>query len=104
MTEFKVLRWGVGSKDLGTYDIIPYFTALLDKNPEAYKDKDSLKKFILSEARYMFWGRCEWEILVSPWPESKKNEKIDVYYQIEMNINVIVDLIWNDKFKTQSSK
>lgn len=66
------------------------------------KSKDELKRLVELELRDMFWCRCEWEVVVCDWPyrddgliKSARPYKIDVYDQIEPNLPVIVDLVWN---------
>ncbi len=98
------------------------------KMPETFEE---FRRFVLSASHYMFWGKCEYEVIVHGWPPSvkevemsvpddvhrlaetaldkeyrywrdrgnrckviargceEKDEKIDVYDQIEANINVI---------------
>ena len=84
---------------------------------------------------YMFWARCEWEMLIGSWPYGSKNindqmkvfmseerdldkyndridfdniitsdmEKIDVHRQIEMNLSLIVDILY-DEFKLNKTE
>jgi hypothetical protein len=40
----------------------------------------------------MYWSRCEWEIIISDWPNQQVQKKVDVHQQIMMNIEVITDL------------
>ena len=50
--------------------------------------------------RYMFWSKCEYEIILSPWPPytndkgeevilPKRSRKIDIYEQCMMNFDII---------------
>lgn len=60
------------------------------------KDKKDLKKFVNSHFMYHYWSKCEWEYIASDWPPKKDNRevKIDVYQQLKPNIDLIVDIIW----------
>ena len=125
------------------YDVLPYFrdrwkdkkdwdsetkAEIKEKNRPDNKRKAFLKKWIIDKARYMFWARCEYEMLLAPWPfgsyrinQDLKNfltpdfniedysqnnafyniiiqdmKKIDVYEQIMMNIDVVVDILWEE--------
>lgn len=59
-------------------------------------DKNSMRDFILKEAHHIWWSRCEYEILILDWPCQKTTTKIDVYDQVEMNIDVITDILFNE--------
>lgn len=54
-----------------------------------YKD---LKSAVTSEMRYRYWCKAEHEMLVSDlWNDGE--EKIDVWYQIELNIDRICEYV-----------
>lgn len=81
-------------KEVEHYDIMPQLLAIYKK---LKKDKrpvtvEEVKKFIISEARYLWWAKCEWEIIVTDWPCQNIEKKIDVYEQIMMNIDIVVDI------------
>ena len=64
------------------------------------RTKEQLEKFIKQELSYHFWGKCEWEFVVIDWPyrdtiDKSRPVKIDVFEQLEPNISVITDLVWN---------
>ena len=64
------------------------------------RTKEQLEEFIKLELRYHFWGKCEWEFVVIDWPhrdtiDESRPVKIDVFEQLEPNISVITDLVWN---------
>ena len=93
---YKVISWNFNHDDIEYYDIMPF---LIDSYKKIKKNKpktfDEIKEFIINESRYRFWSRCEYEIAVggihSKHPENF--EKIDAYYQLEMNLDHIVDYI-----------
>ena len=140
LKKFKVLTFSNGK--IREYDILPYFR---DSWKEKYnkeekekiktakyqaKRKALFKQWVRGRSLYMFWARCEWEMLIGSWPYGSKNindqmkefmsegrnlddyhnsivldniitsdmEKIDVHRQIEMNLNLIVDILY-DEFK-----
>ena len=77
------------------------------KNPDEwwkYPETDTeIKEWVIKELKYMFWGKCEYEMILSPWPyrhledgtpilKSGEYKKIDVFEQAEMNIDLIVRL------------
>lgn len=67
-----------------------------DIDANKYDILDSRSKFIKrlrSELMYRYWGKCEWEFVCSNWSGKEFEQKIDVWYQLAPNIEVIADLI-----------
>ena len=138
LKKFKVLTFSNGK--IREYDILPYFR---DSWKEKYnkeekekikaakskaRRKELFKQWVRGRSLYMFWARCEWEMLIGSWPYGSKNineqmkwfmseerdldkyndslildniitsdmQKIDVHRQIEMNIDIIVDILYNE--------
>lgn len=98
---FNVLIWDVNHDELIYYDVIPYLlrqyneTKKMGSYKETPKTREEFKEFIKKEAMYQWWSRCEYEILVSDWPKHDKEIKMDVYYQVLMNLDIITDIIIN---------
>lgn len=113
---YNVINWNFNSDDIEVYDIMPYLVSCwkeekkrkhkiwnyvfdheLKANPNMKKPDDTVmpqtfeefKMFILREARHQYWARCEYEVIVTGWPQQKNDKKIDIFYQIEKNIDVI---------------
>ena len=64
------------------------------------RTKEQLQQFIESEFRYHFWAKCEWEFIAIDWPhrdtiDASHPVKIDVFDQLEPNIPVITDIVWD---------
>ena len=64
------------------------------------RTKEQLQEYIEDHLRSMFWSRCEWEMVGIDWPYRKTIEdsrpiKFDVWDQLEPNISVITDLVWD---------
>ena len=75
---------------------------ILDKkwNQVPVRTKEQLQKFIEGVFKYHYWAKCEWEFIAIDWPyrdtiEKSRPVKIDVFAQLEPNIPVITDLVWN---------
>lgn len=101
------------------YDIIPYLIDQYNKSKNKPKIFNDFKEFVEQESRYQWWARCEYEIVLGPWPyitspserHDKKGEddieawkkhwnkhlesckKIDIYWQIMMNLDTITNLV-----------
>ena len=119
MKEFNVIVYNINSKEFKSYNIIPYLVSRYNKKEKKPKTFDEFKEFIKNESMYQWWSRCEYEIILSPWPyvsspserydkkgendieawkehwkkHLKECEKIDVHYQVMMNIDVITALL-----------
>ena len=102
MNTFKVLCWNITRDEHEFYDVLPYFqrelSSLIKKRRIRKKDVtlEWLKNFVQKEAKYMFWSRCEYEIIVSGWPCQKNEEKLDVYDQIEANLDSVTKLLYEN--------
>ena len=97
---YYVLNWDDNKHTVENYNIMPYlideWKALKPKQRrETLMDFDKVKDFILKKSMYQFWARCQYEIIISDWPCLKYKEKIDIYRQIEMNIDIIVNHFLN---------
>lgn len=108
MKEFNVLIWDFNKDIVGPYDVMPYFRDAYAKRVDDYKQYgddayfkvpktyNEVKDFIIDEARYRFWGRCEYEFIMHGWPVRKNDYKIDVYEQLMMNIDIIAEMFYNE--------
>src|SRR5574344_683962 len=107
MPVFYTLTWDMNRGEVENYDIMPYLVSAW-KEDKARKHKiwfkssdddtkepttvEEWKKAILAASRYQFWARCEYEIIISEWPTEKHRVKLDVFDQINANIDVITKL------------
>ena len=59
------------------------------------KNREDLKQYLKSECMYHYWSKCEFETIVTSWPPRKNEEgtKIDVWDQIEPNLDRLTDYI-----------
>lgn len=103
---FNVINYDHNRKEFIYYDIIPYFENQYNKLPKSKrpKTKEEWKEFVTIEGKSQFWSRCQYEIIISDWPSENTSKKIDVWEQIEMNLELIIDLIIDSilhKFETK---
>lgn len=54
--------------------------------------RDFLEERLRSECHYYFWGKCEYEVVISGWPNENIQKKIDVYEQLEANWDIFKEL------------
>lgn len=74
------------------YNIFPFLKNRFEETEEKPKTFEEVKEFIDNWSKYQWWSRCEYEIILSDWPNEKVSEKWDVYRQIELNLNIITKL------------
>lgn len=101
MKSFNVLTWDFNGKDLTITDVLPYFR---DEYKRAKKNErpqtiNEWKEFIKRRGMCRYWSRCEYEIIVSPWPAQNKSVKIDVWDQINSNIDIIAEILYGEHIK-----
>lgn len=101
LKKFFNLTWNVYIFDMNTNELKEYNifkhgnflkSVLKDAEEEYGEDLPDYEKFkerVRKELRYYFWSKCEWELIMSPWPphEDDKDKKIDVYEQIMLNFD-----------------
>lgn len=101
---FNCIIFNINQKSFEPYDVMPYFMrewnaikkTKIKYAEDRYRGKpanmDELKEWLKGKSQYMFWSRCEYEIIVAGWPCTDVNRKIDIHDQIKMNLDLIVDI------------
>lgn len=90
---FNVICYNINQCKFEEYDVMDYFIEKYNtarKKPVTFEE---FKKFVESESAYMFWSRCEYEIILADWPNQKHAEKWDIHRQVMMNIDVITKIL-----------
>lgn len=107
-TPFNCIIFDINHREFEPYDVMPYFLRewrAIKKNAKPYtedeyrgkpQNREELKQWFLRKSQYMFWSRCEYEIIVAGWPCTDVTRKIDIHDQIKMNIDVILDIFINN--------
>lgn len=94
---FNVIIHNVNSRKFEPYDIIPYFVNEYKRTKPKDRPKtfEEFVKFVQQWAKYQYWARCEYEIILLPWPTGKEDDgyKMDVYEQIMMNLELITKIV-----------
>lgn len=116
LKKFNVLFWNFNRDTIEQYDVLPYFreryrerakrsiNKKLDNSSEYYKvpkTKVEFKDFVKNESQHQFWSRCEYEMIIHGWPIKKNEYKIDIHEQIMMNIDIIVEILYNEMKKNK---
>lgn len=96
--EWNVLCRDFGSSQIKTYNVLGgLFPEKLAKDIKKHKieNRDQLKDFLKTEFMHRYWSRSEYEIVIgglfSKYPD--EFEKIDIWRQIEMNFDNLIDYI-----------
>ena len=92
---FNVINYEFNSDKFEAYDVMHYLVNCYkkekkDKRPVTF---DEFKKFVESKSMYMYWARCEYEVILSDWPNQKFRKKIDVHWQIMNNIDIVTNIL-----------
>ena len=105
MKQFNVIIEDINSKKFVPYDVMPYLVQCYyeagetDDRPGTIEE---FKTFIERHSMYRWWSRCEYEIVLQSWPKGDIENKIDVYLQVKMNIDVITKLLMDEINETKS--
>jgi hypothetical protein len=93
---FHVIFYNINTNKFEPYDIMNYLINCYKsiKNSESKpKTTDEFKDFIVKNSQYMYWARCQYEIVLKDWPCGIKEKKIDIYWQIMQNIDIITHVL-----------
>jgi hypothetical protein len=98
---FNVIIDDVKAQEFKSYDVMPYFIRCYDttKKDKLPKTFDEFKEFVKSNSMYMYWARCQYEVVVHSWPCDHIKQKIDVHWQIMMNIDVVTEILMRNVLK-----
>jgi hypothetical protein len=102
MKKYNCIIFDFNKKSFVEYDIMPYFMRVYEHSKESFNNLEDCKKFILKWGQYQFWSRCEYEVILKDWPNGCKESKIDVFWQIKINIDIISEIFLhniNEKIK-----
>ena len=106
---WKVMLHDFNSDKIVSYDVLKNNDYLVDRIKKAIKKGeitkyDELKELVKRILKATYWSRTEYEILVSGIHTRRTEpEKIDVWFQLEMNLDNIVEYLIN-KLKLEISK
>jgi hypothetical protein len=107
MKTFNVIHYDPNRKVFEPYNVISYFVNRYEEELEKHKDYprslyyrvpitfEEFRNFVKRESQYQFWGRCQYEIILSDWPPSDPpvEEKWDIHDQIMMNLDTVTNLV-----------
>lgn len=93
MKNFYVIIYDPNRKAFMPYDIIPYLEECYYEEKNRPGTLEEFQTFIKRHSMYQWWSRCEYEIILSNWPNQDCEKKIDVHSQVLMNLDVITEIL-----------
>lgn len=104
--EWNVIHYDFNSKKAIIYNVFPdnyaekLVKAIRSKSNSSYrsiKNRDDLKTWLKREFMYHYWSKCEAEMVIGPWPYKSDDDlqKIDIWMQLEPNLDIITDYVIN---------
>ena len=93
--EWYVLKYDFNSNEIVNYNVMIGLAEKLHKKvkKKIVYDKKTLKEFLQREFINKYWCRCEYEILISGLFNKSEKEKIDIWRQLEINLDNIVEYV-----------
>ena len=93
MKSFYVIVYDINRKTFIPYDVIPYLKKCYYEATYKPETLEEFKSFVERESMYQWWSRCEYEIILSDWPSQCQQKKIDVHYQVVMNLDTVAKVL-----------
>lgn len=96
ITPFYVINENINAKEFDKYDVMPYLISCYDEvkrkktKPTTF---DEFKEFVKDNSMYMYWSRCQYEVVLQSWPCGNNDKKIDVHWQLMMNLDLVTRLL-----------
>lgn len=97
MLEWNVLMSDFNLKGIKEFNVFDHWRFLEDCQKNARNNAKDFAKFcdkLHDDLLCYFWGKCEWEIIVSDWPLGQCDEKYDVYDQVMLNWEIFCNYVW----------
>ena len=66
-----------------------------NKNRMKYTPEDLIEMELRHKCMYYFWSKCEYEVIVTGWPDTKTERKIDIYQQLEANWETFKKMVFD---------
>lgn len=104
--EFYVINENFNGREFEPYNVMGYFVDCYKETKKSERPVtfDEFKEFIKRKSTYMFWCKCEYEIVLKPWVGLTAERKIDVHWQIMMNIDIVTEILMDNVLPLKKSK
>lgn len=64
------------------------------KRKRKYTVDELVEMELRHKCQYYFWAKCEYEVVVTGWPDTEVEKKIDVYTQLDNNWEIFRNLVF----------
>lgn len=64
------------------------------KRKQKYTPDELLEMELRRKCMYFFWSKCEYEVIVTGWPDTKTEKKIDIYQQLDANWDIFKNTVF----------
>lgn len=93
--EWNVYRYNMNNHQIENFNALGGYSEAIERKLRECNSKDEFSLWLQHEMTYMYWSRAEYEVLIAPWCGDDKDEvKVDIYMQLEMNWDKLVDYCW----------
>lgn len=111
MVAWNVYIENVINREIEPYDVFKHhgfltdckghLIAFMQKKTTDPSDLRQLERQIERTLQYYFYGKCEWEIVLSDWPPSERfrKSKVDVYDQVMLNWHVFFNYLFEHRYE-----
>lgn len=95
MLKWYVLKENFNTRKIEKYNVLSGWEDDIKKARKKCKTKEELKEWLKREFMYYYWSKCECEIFVAGLftKDPKDFQKIDIWTQLEPNLDVITDYV-----------
>ena len=92
---FKVIVDNVNTKKFEFYDVMPYFIRCYEDTKKVNRPKtyEEFKSFIERWSMYMYWSRCQYELVLKPLVGHDNEQKADVHWQLMHNLELVTSIL-----------
>lgn len=101
MMEWNVVRDDMNTRQFKPFNIFNHYYFFEDCKKEYKKHKNNKEEFLSRVKRclqYYFWSKCEWELILSPWPpRDEPQKKVDAFGQVMLNWDRFSEYIWDHR-------
>ena len=99
---WNVFREDFNGKRIYEYNIFKHgsFIKECEEIFKKYKgDRETIEEKVKRSLMYYFWCKCEHEVIITGFPTTSTERKVDIYTQVLMNWERFFEYIWNNQDK-----
>lgn len=96
MKSFNVIWQDFNRQRFEAYNVMPYLMHEYKESKRKPKTFDEFREFIKKASIYMYYGRCEYEIILAGWPNQDTQSKWDIHKQLMMNLDIVTEILMDN--------